>query len=455
MRSTLFFIPHELAGIPLFGLGWALLLWVIGGGIWIAWLSLARPTANSQQPNAVSPNALFNEVFAGLPVLAIGALLILFVLPSIEQMIPGEPPIPLGLPIRGYGVMVLIGLLCGIGLTMRRARKFQLSDDLIISLGFWMMIGGVLGARIFYVIQKWDQEFANKGSFVEQLVAVVKLTEGGLVIYGGIFGGIFGGLAFCLRHHLPVRAMGDLIAPAFLIGYSFGRIGCLLNGCCYGGVCYENLPTIRFPQGSGPYTEQLMDASLLGVSVAPDNPQPDASGEAHRLPATVREVRPQSLAAAIGLSPGSHIDSIQPYLIPRPPGDDPAGPPYLEAVVSFDQQKVKIERQSLPDASLPVHPSQIYAAINAALLCWLIWRLQPVARRDGMTFLVAVLLYAVSRFVLEGIRSDELGQLGTSLTIAQWIAMLTALVVGLLMLCLSRIAPGRVWDWSAVSRAAG
>ncbi len=125
-------------------------------------------------------------------------------------------------------------------------------------------MGGVLGARIFYVVQKWD-EFAILG-FAERLVAIVKLTEGGLVIYGGVFGGIAAGCIFCLVHRQPIRAFGDLIAPAFLIGYSFGRIGCLLNGCCFGGVCTEALPTIQFPQGSGPYLAQLESGKLLGWS---------------------------------------------------------------------------------------------------------------------------------------------------------------------------------------------
>ncbi len=438
MRSTLFFIPHEIAGISVFGWGWALAIWILGSVLWLGW--------NFSQRHPKSHAAGNDDLMASLPVLGVGAFVIIFILPSIEQAIPGSPPLPLGLPIRGYGVMVLIGLLCGIGITIIRGKQLGISPDTIISLGFWMMIGGVLGARIFYVIQKWD-EFASHATAWDQLAAILKLTEGGLVIYGGVFGGIAAGALYCRLHRLPLRAVGDLIAPAFLIGYAFGRIGCLLNGCCFGGICLATLPTITFPQGSGPYVEQLVDARLLGAELNRTAPGQKA------LPASVTHVDTNSLAEKMGIKPGSTITGIEYLPIPHMPGDDPAAAPYVEALVQFDDKSLKLASSMLPARSLPVHPSQIYAAINAALLCWLIWRLQPVCQRDGMTFLIAIALYGSSRFILEGIRSDEAGQLGTNLSIAQWIGLTSLLVCAILMLLLRRLPPGRKWDWNLLDKA--
>lgn len=430
MRSTLFYIPHELAGWPLFGFGWVLLALVLGCAAWIAWLVYRT---NKIQPKQKSDRwqALQSELTNGLPVWAIAIGLVIFILPSIEQQLPTSPPIILGLPIRGYGVMVLIGLLCGIGIAIRRGRQLGLSTDLIVGLGFWMMMGGVLGARTFYVFQKWE-EFSDR-QFADRIIAIVKLTEGGLVIYGGIFGGIIACAIYCRWHKLATRAVADLVAPSFLIGLAFGRIGCLLNGCCFGGICTSNLPTIQFPSGSGPYLVQLESGRLLGIETSPTNQE------------IVKQVSEGSWAEKEGVQEGAKITDIE--VLPLKP--DPNHPTEAEFGVRLkvnDQTKV-VSPTALPSQSLPLHPSQIYAAINALLLAWLIWQLQPVVRRDGQAFLVAFLLYGLSRFLLEGIRSDEGSQLGTGLTIAQLIAVVSFVVATLLVLSTRSTSP-RAWDWS-------
>jgi phosphatidylglycerol:prolipoprotein diacylglycerol transferase len=443
MRSTLFFIPHEFAGLTVFGFGWLLIALAIGCVSWIGWTAwcLRRRTAAGTDTN------LTVEIISGLPVWGVAAALVVFVLPNIEQTatVLGAPPIILGLPIRGYGVMVLVGLLSGIGITIHRGRSLGISPDVIISLGFWMMLGGVLGARIFYVIQKWD-EFSDK-ALGDRLFAIVKLTEGGLVIYGGMIGGILAAIVFCYKHRQPIRAMGDLVAPAFLIGLAFGRIGCLMNGCCYGGICTENLPTIQFPQGSGPYMVQLDSGKLLGIELATRQSNSDE--------ATIANVVPGSLAAEAGVQPGSKLKKIEVFNAPFDPNSDPAAPPKVVADVRLDSSVIGFSSTQLPAYSLPVHPSQIYAAINAALLCWLIWCIQPLPRRDGMAFLIAILLSASSRFLEEGIRSDEGGQLGTSLSIAQWISLIAAVTAVVLLLLLRKTTPYRAWNWSGGSVSNG
>ncbi len=443
MRSTLFFIPHEFAGMTLFGFGWALIGLLIGCASWIAWTFLSR----SRQHAAGKEVDVAAEILTGLPIWLIAAAMVVFLLPNVEQRLPGGsaelPPIILGLPIRGYGVMVLLGLLSGIGITVHRGRSLGISSDFIVGLGFWMMLGGVLGARVFYVIQKWD-EFSSY-AFGERLVAIVKLTEGGLVIYGGVIGGIIAGCVYCVMNRKPVRAFGDLIAPAFLIGYSFGRIGCLLNGCCFGGICTESLPTIQFPQGSGPYLVQLESGKLLGIELAKRPAGRDA------WPATVARVVPASVAEAAGIEAGDTITRIRPYQVPYDSQMDPAAPSKVIAEVSLAGSTVTLLPEQLPLRSLPVHPSQIYAAVNGALLCWLIWCLQPWPRWDGMAFLVAILLYCVSRFLVEGIRSDEGEQLGTGLSISQLISLVGGAVAIVLMLILSRTTPSRAWRWHAAS----
>ena len=92
-----------------------------------------------------------------------------------------------------------------------------------------------MGARLFYIVEYRQQYF--RGSLRETLVAVINLSQGGLVVYGSIFGGALALMLFTRKYRVPGLALTDLIAPAVLLGVSLGRIGCFLNGCCYGGVC--------------------------------------------------------------------------------------------------------------------------------------------------------------------------------------------------------------------------
>jgi phosphatidylglycerol---prolipoprotein diacylglyceryl transferase len=424
VRSTLFYIPHNIFGWPLLGFGWLLALLVLGCLVWGAWLARR--------------GRFHAEFFSGLPVWIVAGLLTVFLLPALESHVGGEP---IGLPIRGYGVLVLLGLFAGIGLTLRRAGQLGLPPDLIINLGFWMMAGGVLGARMFYVIQKWP-EFAVLPPG-ERWVAIIKLTEGGLVIYGGMIGGVLAGAVYCWRLRLRALAMADLIAPGFLIGSAFGRIGCLLNGCCFGGVCTAELPAITFPQGSPPFVAQLETGQVLGLTTQPN---PDGTQ-------SVVAVDSDSIAAQrLQATPGGRYALLQALPQPPEPGTDPARAPDLVAEVMIDGRRETLLPNQLPARSLPVHPSQVYSAIDSLLLCILIYLLQPWVRRDGQAFLTAVALHGLARFLLELIRSDEGGQFGTTLTIAQWISLVggSLAIVGLIITL--RLPPHRVWNWRAAVR---
>lgn len=428
MRSTLFFIPHELLGVPLFGFGWLLAGLVVVAIVWVVG-AVWRGRSSSEQASVSS------DLLAALPVWLMAAAVVVFVLPNIEQTLPSGEPI--GLPVRGYGVMVLLGLLAGIGITIFRGRQLRIVPDVIIGLGFWMMLGGIVGARLFYVVQKWSEH--PQLDWQHRLIDIFKLTEGGLVIYGGVLGGLVAGIVFCRRQRLPILATADLIAPGFLIGLSLGRIGCLLHGCCFGGICTADLPAIHFPAGSGAYYSQLESGELLGVELS----------DARIPPGTIGRVRPDSLAAQADWQPGQHIDEIL-WGDSGEPRASALSPPPLRVDVTVDGQKTTLLPAQLPTQSLPTHPSQLYASFNALLLCLLVWYLQPLPSRDGVAFLVAVLLYALSRFLLEWVRSDEAGQLGTQLTISQLIAIGSGVLAVLALVLIYRRPAGRAWQWQAV-----
>ena len=206
MCSELFRIPYEMGGVPLFGVGVLLALWAIVCVVTV--VGLLRKGGGA------------TDIVGTLPVLVLLGAAILF-LPRV---------FPEGLPVRGYGLLLLVGIASGVGMAMYRARQGGLDPEVILSLTIWLVVSGVIGARLFYVTEYWDESFSGKG-LRDTLLEVANIPEGGLVIYGGLIGAAFGFVAFMLKHHLPMLAMADLIAPSMAIGLALGRVGCFLNGC--------------------------------------------------------------------------------------------------------------------------------------------------------------------------------------------------------------------------------
>lgn len=123
--------------------------------------------------------------------------------------------------------------------------------------------------------------------------AVVNVAGGGLVVYGTVIGGILGTLAFIHRYKLPSLAMFDLAIPSLMLGMGLGRLGCLMNGCCFGSLC--SLPwAVTFPPGSPPHFYQFQHSQLAlqGIRV-------------YGWPGTlawITDVEPGSAAAKAGLA---------------------------------------------------------------------------------------------------------------------------------------------------------
>jgi phosphatidylglycerol:prolipoprotein diacylglycerol transferase len=287
VRQTFFTIPHEVLDLPVFGFGWALILWGIATAIVIVWL-VRRQGWNADTGSYV------------LFLLAIGGV-IAFGLPLVEAAQRDFTPpgvAPKGLPIRGYGVMLLVAIVSGVLLAAWRGRRMGVHPDVIFSLAWWMGLAGIFGARAFYIIQYWD-EF-QRPTTRETLLAMLNVTQGGLVVYGSAIGAMAAGAVFLVRHKLPVLAIADLVAPSMVLGLALGRIGCFLNGCCFGGVC--ELPwAVQFPQRSPPYFRQHQLGQLHGFQIVKSD-----SGRP-----VVGAVDPEGPAAHAGLRTGDPIAAIQ------------------------------------------------------------------------------------------------------------------------------------------------
>jgi phosphatidylglycerol:prolipoprotein diacylglycerol transferase len=170
-----------------------------------------------------------------------------------------------GMPVFGYGAMVFLGFVAAGWSAMRRAKTVGIEPEVIWDLITWIFIAGIGGARLFYVVQKQYETgavFAGVSGPGEFLFRLVNLTDGGLVLLGGVLAVVAAVIVFCRRRGLPPLRMGDVIVPSFFIGLGFGRLGCLMNGCCFGDRC--TLPwAIHFPQQSAAWS-LLFDRGFLG-----------------------------------------------------------------------------------------------------------------------------------------------------------------------------------------------
>jgi phosphatidylglycerol:prolipoprotein diacylglycerol transferase len=150
-----------------------------------------------------------------------------------------------GLHIYSYGLMLFISFLAGIAVVEHRAKRFGVDPKRITDLALWVLLAVVVGSRLFYVAFHW-------GEFRNDLIGIIAFWRGGLaglMFYGGFLGGIIAGFLFVRINKLPVRKLMDAVAPAIVLGEGFTRIGCFLNGCCFGAP--TSCPTgITFPPDS-------------------------------------------------------------------------------------------------------------------------------------------------------------------------------------------------------------
>jgi phosphatidylglycerol---prolipoprotein diacylglyceryl transferase len=226
-------------------------------------------------------------------------------------------PILSGVKVFGFGAMMVLAFISSTWLACWRARREKLDPEVVMDMSFWVVFFGMVGARLFYCIEYWGLE-------IKTLWDVVQYWKGGIVFYGGVVGAT---LAFFIYRRLrpfPLRPYMDVIAPSIAIGIFFGRVGCFLNGCCYGDTC--QFPwAVSFPKYS-PAWSQHVDLGMISRDAA---------------------------------------------------------------------------------TSLPVHPTQIYAAIDGLVLLLLLSAFYPFRRRHGEVMALLMVSYPVSRFLIEYLRNDE------------------------------------------------
>ena len=336
-------------------------------------------------------------------------------------------------PVRSYGAMLTLGFLTGVWIAMRRAERVKADPDVVLNLGFISLVCGVVGARVFYVAHYWGSAFATRPHPIR---AALDCSGGGMEYYGGLICAMLGVVAYVLIKRFSIRLYVDILAPSAAWGLAFGRMGCLLNGCCWGGVCIDHqghqvVPWgITFPHSSFVQTRQWENRQLTLpaelIVTLPLYPEPfplpksqlDMPVEEREGPAKrVREVRKQiDDLKALSASPEEiqrltdELKAAQEALEARRTELFALGrAEQFPSRVDPSRHMTVSELESLADAnrSLPVHPAQIYGIINALLLSWLLTELFYRRKRHGIVFAALCVIYPITRIILETIRVDN------------------------------------------------
>ena len=147
-----------------------------------------------------------------------------------------------GLEIPTFGVMMLLGMVAAFILLYFNRRRVPFSEDDLLTMALYAIIGGFIGAKLLYWIVEFDQILADPRFLLDTLTA-------GFVFYGALIVGALAILLFARRRKQPFFGYMDLVAPSFILAQGFGRIGCFCAGCCYGAVCDSPLSVI-YPAGS-------------------------------------------------------------------------------------------------------------------------------------------------------------------------------------------------------------
>jgi phosphatidylglycerol:prolipoprotein diacylglycerol transferase len=158
-----------------------------------------------------------------------------------------------------FGLMAAVGFFAAYWIATKRAEEAGLSGDRFANLVVVSLLGGILGAKLLFV-----------GVYFRSAPLLdLVFSRSGLVYYGGLIGGVGAGWFCTWKNGWDPAHVADIVAPAIPLGHFFGRIGCLLNGCCYGKICHHSFG-ISFPKiledgqvvGSEPFVHQLLEGHV-------------------------------------------------------------------------------------------------------------------------------------------------------------------------------------------------
>jgi phosphatidylglycerol:prolipoprotein diacylglycerol transferase len=295
----------------------------------------------------------------------------------------------LNIPIYSYGLMMVIGFLAAIQLGKYLAKRCGLDPELFVNAGLIALIAGVFGARLSHVLENFHDYTNPARSISANFLDAINIRSGGLTYYGGFLLAFPSLVFYAIKKKIPLRLGMDIVAPCIVIGLGFGRIGCFLNGCCYGATCDAPL-AVQFPYQSLAYEEQFDRGQ---VSPPPQLLVPTSDGSARLVTREELNSGVENVADSSGLATPI----------------DPAA-----------RKLAAIER------SQPVLPAQLYSAFTAFLIAAIVLCYFTLPHLPGRAFALMLILEGSTRFILELLRVEPpvIGNFSLSMILGIGIATL-------------------------------
>ncbi len=277
------------------------------------------------------------------------------------------------LTVKSYGLMLVIGFLAAVHTIRRLSKNITPDPQMITNASLYSLVAGVVGARVFYILHHFKE-------FSGHLVGIFEIWKGGLELLGGVIAAV-GVIIIYLRYHkLPARQYLDILAIGLMFALFFGRIGCFMNGCCYGKPC--DLPwSVRFPTVT--MRDGKMEYSFPYQSQVEPNPARNRTEPQLRLP------------------------------------DDFFNSGALKSYDQLTPQQKEMVTTG-PYRCLSVHPTELYSSADALIIAgvlYLFWRRAQLAQqtknflkpftKPGGTFALMFILYSIVRFFEEFLRDDN------------------------------------------------
>jgi phosphatidylglycerol:prolipoprotein diacylglycerol transferase len=156
------------------------------------------------------------------------------------------------IPIRSYGLLLAVSFLLGVLYIKKMVERDGKPFDPYLTVASYLIFFGVVGARLFYVLFHLDEFANNWGAIFNPFSASGYVGIAGLNLYGGVLFAVGSATLYCMSKKMNILDVFDYFAPTLGLGLGITRIGCFLNGCCFGVP--TDLPWgISFPEGSIPY----------------------------------------------------------------------------------------------------------------------------------------------------------------------------------------------------------
>ena len=296
------------------------------------------------------------------------------------------------IPIYGYGLMMVFAFLATQWLASKLAKIKGIDPEIFVNVALLALISGVIGSRASHVLENLAYYTNPHLTAWENFTDMINIRSGGLTFYGGLILAAPVVLVYLLYRKVPARLSMDICAPCITLGLAIGRIGCFLNGCCYGAP--TTLPwAVQFPYSSiGAYADEVDEGKI--------NPPIEL-----RVPTGDQRYR---LVTNDEINQGFALTG------------DPAMPkialaPNVKAIAASQHSQA-------------VHPAQLYSTITSLLMTGLLLSYFFMPHTGGRVLALMLMLEGPSRFLLEMLRVEPpvIGQMSLSMVIG-----LILLVIGI------------------------